>query len=302
MSGSLSTYFEEGRFGGLRSLAHRLPFKHALHVIALKVMGRNRYPLLRSIRENSQYRKAHERALQKIRASSERLAIEGELRLQATPYGRFWCPRNMDLFSPLAELEIDLYGGGNRDVREGDIVLDCGANVGVFTRHALNRGASVVIAVEPSPHNIECLQRNFSTEIEEGRVIIHPKGVWNTEDILKFTTFDNSVRDSFVRQTDDTNAISIPVTTIDRMVTELGLSRVDFIKMDIEGAEQNALVGGAKTLAAFHPRMSLASYHLVEDCDRLPVLARAAWPGYTVEAGLLKSTFGHVQPEVLYFY
>src|SRR3981189_842518 len=124
MSGSLSTYLEEGGVGGLRSLAHWVPYKHVLHVIGLKVMGRNRYPLLRSIRENSQYRKAHERALQRIAASSERLTIEGELRLQATPYGRFWCPRKMDLFSPLAELEIDLYGGENRDVRQGDIVLD----------------------------------------------------------------------------------------------------------------------------------------------------------------------------------
>ena len=37
------------------------------------------------------------------------------------------------------------------DVRAGDIVLDCGANIGVYTRVALNRGAKLVVAIEPAP-------------------------------------------------------------------------------------------------------------------------------------------------------
>src|SRR5260370_17207178 len=48
---------------------------------------------------------------------------------------------------------------------------------------------------------------------------------------------------SFVR-TEDTHAGSaLPLTTIDKIVSELALDRVDFIKMDIEGAEPNALRG-----------------------------------------------------------
>ena len=58
---------------------------------------------------------------------------------------------------------------------------DCGAHVAVT---ALKRGAKLVVAIEPAPENIECLRRNFSTEIEKGKVIIYPKGVWNKDDFL----------------------------------------------------------------------------------------------------------------------
>jgi FkbM family methyltransferase len=47
-------------------------------------------------------------------------------------------------------------------VRAGDVVLDCGAGIGLFARQALKRGARTVIAIEPVPENLECLRRNLS--------------------------------------------------------------------------------------------------------------------------------------------
>jgi hypothetical protein len=42
----------------------------------------------------------------------------------------------------------------------------------------------LVVAIEPSPANLECLRRNMSREIASGRVIVYPKGVWDREDVL----------------------------------------------------------------------------------------------------------------------
>src|SRR5262245_431917 len=55
--------------------------------------------------------------------------------LWETPRGRFWIPQGSDYVLPfnLAEQERKIYGVGEQDVRAGDIVLDCGANVGVYT-------------------------------------------------------------------------------------------------------------------------------------------------------------------------
>ena len=57
-------------------------------------------------------------------------------------------------------------------------MLDGGANVGVYTRKALDAGAKQVVAIEPGPENIACLRKTFGQEISEGRVIVYPKGVW----------------------------------------------------------------------------------------------------------------------------
>ena len=54
---------------------------------------------------------------------------------------------------------------------------------------------------------------------------------------------------------------TIAVTTIDRVVEELNLTRLDMIKMDIEGAEIEALQGSANTLETLKPCLAIASYH-----------------------------------------
>ena len=84
-------------------------------------------------------------------------------------------------------------------VRKGDIVLDCGANLGTFTRTALDRGAKTVVAIEPAPENLECIRRSFKDEIASGRVILYPKGVWDKDDVLTLHIHhDNSAADSFL--------------------------------------------------------------------------------------------------------
>ena len=61
-------------------------------------------------------------------------------------------------------------------VKVGDVVVDVGAHIGTFDDDALLRGASKCILVEPDPVNVECIRRNFSREIAEGKVIVVPEG------------------------------------------------------------------------------------------------------------------------------
>jgi hypothetical protein len=101
-----------------------------------------------------------------------------------TERGLFWVPEGTQLPFVLAEQAIRIYGDGKYRVQPGDLVLDAGANVGAFTREALNAGAKRVIAIEPAPPSVEALRRTFQKEIQEGRVQVVAKGVWNKEDIL----------------------------------------------------------------------------------------------------------------------
>lgn len=227
------------------------------------------------------------------------------LNLWETSLGRFWVPaRNNETLSlNLAEQATKVYGEGPYGVQPRDVVLDCGANVGVYTREALSDGARLVVAVEPAPENVECLRRNFADEIGKGRVIVVPKGVWNKDDVLTLRIdAGNSARDSFVGSFGPAlQEVKVPLVTIDELAAELKLERVDFIKLDIEGAEKQALAGAKNTLAKYHPRLAIAMEHLPDDPVRIPQVLAAQAPGYRVTCGDCIDEITHVRPDVLYF-
>lgn len=226
-----------------------------------------------------------------------------------TAQGVFWAPTGIGLpmVFVLAEQVVRIYGDGQHRVQPGEVVLDAGANIGAFTREALNAGAKLVIAIEPVPANVESLRRTFQTEIQEGRVRIVAKGVWNKEDILEMNIFDSSVLDSFVmsdrpESRTPSRRVLLPLTTIDLIVQELQLPRVDFIKMDIEGAERQALEGARQTITHFRPRMSIATENLPDDYEVVPQVIAGMDAGYSWMCGpcAIKGPFT-IRPTVLYF-
>ncbi|HYM08790.1 MAG TPA: FkbM family methyltransferase, partial [Terriglobales bacterium] len=223
----------------------------------------------------------------------------------STPQGNYWITGTTDeaLWILLGQQQVDIYDGDNATVKPGDIVLDCGAHVGVFTRTALKRGAKLVVAIEPAPENVECLQRNFSQEIAQGRVIVYPKGVWNKNDVLPMHLNRNSAGDSFVLDLDPGQKVmNLPLTTIDQIVSDVRLAHIDFIKMDIKGAEVPALQGAARTLSSNQPRISVASEHLDNDPIMIPQTVLTTNSRYHVACGSCYVQKGEVRPEVLHFY
>src|SRR5207249_7007341 len=151
----------------------------------------------------------------------------------------------------LAQQRSKIYGDAtNGGVRRGDIVLDCGAHIGTFVKTALDAGAEKIVAIDPSPEALACLRRNFQREVGSGRLVIYPKGVWDEEkQLVLFANGNGAAGDSFVMEDARARRIpDIPVTTIDKIVSELGLARVDFIKADVKGASERMLKGGADTI------------------------------------------------------
>jgi FkbM family methyltransferase len=225
------------------------------------------------------------------------------LSLWHTRFGDYWAPTDdtSHLFV-LAEMELELYDAAPVPVARGDVVLDAGAHVGLFARHALAAGAGRVIAIEPGTKQVECLRRNFAEAIAAGRLTIVPKGVWSSTTELLFQD-DGSATASLAAAGARAATVRIPVTTIDALVAELGLARVDFIKMDIEGAEQPALAGAAATLKRCHPKLALAGYHLPSDPHEIPRLVAAADGTYRrVAGGGCRLDVGQVRPLTLFLH
>ena len=187
-------------------------------------------------------------------------------------------------------------------IRPGDTVIDCGAHVGVFTRYALQRGAGRVIAIEPDPTNRACLESNLAEEIAAGRVSVVRTGVWNKNTRLTFFHSDKyPSRGNFIGGTRKTALEGVQVLPLDEIVEQLGLERVDFIKMDIEGSERPALRGARKTISQFKPKMAICSYHEVDDQKVIPAIVKGIEPSYRIHVKDIATAEKRVQPKVLFF-
>ena len=201
----------------------------------------------------------------------------------STPIGEFWSVQadgssRSALGLTLFEQILNIYERYGVRVLPGDVVMDIGAYRGTFTRHALDRGARVVVAFEPEPDNYACLEQTFAPEIARGAVRLVKAAIWEEAGTLRF---EGSELGGHVSGATD-GSITVAATTIDDAVRDLRLERVDFIKMDIEGAERHAVRGASRTLAAFQPRMALCVYHLPDDPTLIPSLVLERQPKYRV--------------------
>ena len=119
--------------------------------------------------------------------------------------------------------------------------------------------------------------------------------------------FDNSTLDSLVMADRwDGKAppteVEVPLATLDSIVAELGLERIDYIKMDIEGAERHALQGARETLQQHRPTLSIATENLPDDIRIVPQTIQSIVPDYRYEAGGCRSiSASQMRPEALHF-
>jgi FkbM family methyltransferase len=241
----------------------------------------------------------------RIFLASKLVKEENGLELWDTPKGPFWIPKGNRYVLPfnLAEMESHEYGEGEHFIHQGDIVLDCGASDGDFTREALKAGAAKVIALEITPASIECLRRNLAEEVAAGKVVIYPKGVWDKDDVLTmYVDETNFAANTVVGGAGLQPSVQVPLTTIDKVVAELNLPRVDFIKMDIEGAESNALAGARNTLSRFKPRLAITAEHKPDDQFELPKVIRGIRGDYQMDCVQCIEVNGRIQPDVLIFW
>jgi FkbM family methyltransferase len=188
-------------------------------------------------------------------------------------------------------------------IRRGDIVLDAGAHSGGSARHMLDLGARLVISVEPDASNLLVFRRNLASDIAAGRIIVIAKGVYDREGVLTFVKRENSWSGEFHEAGDghEGHGDALPVTTIDAIVAQLQLTRLDFIKMDIEGSEPAALRGARETLRRFKPRIAVGTYHRPGDLEAVERIVRETVPSYQSYPSRCLVFSGHLFPNLLYF-
>jgi FkbM family methyltransferase len=234
---------------------------------------------------------------------------DGDLLLWSSGAGQFWL-RSIEGPSSLADIaqvtQVGIYRHDGKGVQKGDVVIDCGAHVGAFIRHALDQGADKVLAIEPVSGNVECIRRTFASEIETGRVVLQQLAVFDSEGEMWVTASDRMDAHLVGANSRPTGGERVRVTTIDRLVEELQLGRIDFIKMDIEGAEREAIVGAQATIRKWRPSLAIAVEHTLdrrENCREVIRRTKQIESAYRVGYGRYQCPmWGVCSPMEIFFY
>ena len=172
----------------------------------------------------------------------------------STPLGRFECrggTTDFDIVNPNYETGLiqavreRLTSG----LGESVLVVDVGAHIGKYAILAgtLLRDRGKVIAIEADPDNFRVLENNVSLNgLTNARCI--NVGCWNTEGTLMLHRAHGNLGGHSFVETRGGDSIAVPVKTLDSILREQGISRIDLMKIDVERGEFRVLQGARSVL------------------------------------------------------
>jgi FkbM family methyltransferase len=182
---------------------------------------------------------------------------------------------------------LKVNGRAEIEAKPGDTVLDvggCWGDTALYFAHKVGNNGKVY-SFEFIPGNIAIHTKNCSLNPHlqpQIELIKHPVSDTSDQTIyykdfgpaskIEMTPFDG--------QTGSTTTI-----TIDDFVSRYQVEKVDFIKMDIEGAEPFALKGAINTIRKFKPKLAIANYHSMEDFTDIPNWIASLGLGYKLHLG-----------------
>ena len=169
-----------------------------------------------------------------------------------------------------------------RIIKPGMTFVDVGGNKGDFALIAAKTTGdrARVLCVEPEPDNVAWIRksvaRNRYTSVEvldvalaerdgQDTLFLGPKSGWHT--LVEDPTLV-------------VGTITVSTRTLDGVLAERGIDQVDVIKIDVEGAEDRVLAGGAATFSGTNPMTVLLDLH-PKRVDTLAVCERLVAWGFT---------------------
>lgn len=132
-----------------------------------------------------------------------------------------------------------LYNPSNLNIKRGDIVVDIGANIGVYGLYAAQEKAKVVYEIEPLDENIPLIRNNFkNNNFNNYKIINVAVSDFNGTDKLYIgdldshgLLFDHNFKEKLTKYK------IVKTMTLDNIFLKYKIDKVDFLKIDCEGGE-----------------------------------------------------------------
>ena len=182
---------------------------------------------------------------------------------------RFKYPLEIEVFITFYIFGLKQYNIKNIfEVKNDAVVFDIGAFKGdtayFFSKKCSNKAR--IYAFEPDENNYKVLLK-IKDKYKLNNVIASNILFSNSETEINFLSMDLN-----------RPAVKMKSTTIDKFVEENNIEKIDYIKMDVEGAEKNILEGSIKTIKKFKPSLAIAIYHggklFMEDFYNIPIFIK----------------------------
>ena len=151
--------------------------------------------------------------------------------------------------------------------KAGDIVIDCGSYDGSTAIRFVNMGCEI--------YGFEMSRQNYERAAKQKKFIVENLGLGAFKCSVNYTPNNGAAT-----RIDMHGSETAQITTIDSYVGEKNLPRVDFIKMDVEGAELDILKGAATTIMRLKPILALIAYHKLDDFWTLTKFIKSLRPDY----------------------
>ena len=163
-------------------------------------------------------------------------------------------------------------------LNDGDIVVDAGANIGMFSALASYKGASV-FSFEPVPQNQQLLSLTKSLN---KNITVCPYALSDKTGKMFLSMAEDDNIGSFSENKIADKGIEVNTITVDEFAAQNKLEKISFIKADIEGAERKMLAGATEVLKKFAPKLAICTYHYADDPKVLEEIILKANPKYKI--------------------
>ncbi len=176
------------------------------------------------------------------------------------------------------------YEYGNIKPKAGDYVIDGGACIGdtaLYFANAVGEHGKV-FSFEFIPNNLRRFEENLNANPSlKPRIELVKAPLWKNSSQVLFTV-ENGAASFCVDKEPEVYNEKVQSISIDDLVKTNNIPKIDFIKMDIEGSEPEALLGAVETIKKYKPNLAICIYHDFSHFFIIPMIIKSILPEYNL--------------------
>lgn len=243
---------------------------------------------------------------QRLKHKKSEIVDENLVKITIKNHQIFWPNNISDVDLPWLHHEIfdnyefnpSSYSHPKMKYEDAEWVIDAGCCEGYFSLFAFEKNRTVkVFAFEPLREMEIPLKKTFSKEVQEKRFILEQKAIGAEQGIVQFQFDSIHLCDSCgvekLKENHKNTSYNVNVVNLDSLIDLYTLGKNGIIKMDIEGSEMDALIGGVELMRKYQPKLAIAVYHNYENALKCRDIILNANSKYTVE---FRGMYGYFEP------